>query len=425
MREIFPALIWLLITAIVAASGVVYGVVVYPGEPLVIGAVFAVLVGMPILAFERKVFLRTLHRRLQKLPAVAFIISVLVIYEILMSIGYALAGLLLSALGLLKPSSMADVLIMPFNVFLYALAVCAVIVFVLRVRELLGRDVFTQHADQPLPQSGQGGARLPLHRPRQFDLLRREAWRPSCAAIAELPVCRFRRTGATQQGRDRRLCRRCRDRHVAARARTQGCAAAYAASSTSSTDIEADAGSWLKQYGQVPRLRAALHGGFVITAEIGVDHHKITYFGDTVNTTARLEGLCKTLNRPVLISSELAQRMTLPEMIDIEDLASMRSRAAARDWASWRWSRALPASDASPKLHPDRQFGVINALLSETANSLLWGFMKTALFTSVSLSFLIATFAYADSRPFRPSSPAMRSCLPTPSSRLRPMPRPS
>ena len=32
---------------------------------------------------------------------------------------------------------------MPFNVFLYALAVCALIVFILRVRDLLGRDVFT------------------------------------------------------------------------------------------------------------------------------------------------------------------------------------------------------------------------------------------------------------------------------------------
>ena len=166
MREIFPAQNWLLIAAVMAASGVAYGAVVYPGEPLIIGAIFAIFIGLPILTFERKVFLRTLYRRLQRLPTVAFIISALLIYEILMSIGYALAGMLLSALGLLKPTSMIEMLIMPFNVFIYALAVCAVIIFVLRVRELLGRDVFSQHAFQPLPESGQGRAHLPLHRPR-------------------------------------------------------------------------------------------------------------------------------------------------------------------------------------------------------------------------------------------------------------------
>ncbi len=30
----------------------------------------------------------------------------------------------------------------PFDAFLYALAVCALIIFVLRIRELLGRDIF-------------------------------------------------------------------------------------------------------------------------------------------------------------------------------------------------------------------------------------------------------------------------------------------
>lgn len=46
-----------------------------------------------------------------------------------------------------------------------------------------------------------------------------------------------------------------------------------------------------------------------------MDHHKITYFGDTVNTTARLESLCRTLAAPVLISSELAQRMSFSNEI--------------------------------------------------------------------------------------------------------------
>ena len=96
-------------------------------------------------------------------------------------------------------------------------------------------------------------------------------------------------------------------------------------------DIEANAASWRKNYGQVPKLRAALHGGEIITAEVGVDHHKISYFGDTVNTTARLETLCRSLNRPVLISAELARRVKFPDEISCEDLGThaVRGRGQA------------------------------------------------------------------------------------------------
>lgn len=77
--------------------------------------------------------------------------------------------------------------------------------------------------------------------------------------------------------------------------------------------VESNRDMWLSRFGEVPRLRFAIHGGPVITAEIGVDHHKITYFGDTVNTTSRLESLSKMLGHPVLISADLAHRLVLPE----------------------------------------------------------------------------------------------------------------
>ena len=85
-------------------------------------------------------------------------------------------------------------------------------------------------------------------------------------------------------------------------------------------EIEARSALWNGTFGQTPRLRAALHGGEIVTAEIGVDHHKIAYFGDTVNTTARLESLCRSLERPVLISEDLASRLTMPEHIEMESL---------------------------------------------------------------------------------------------------------
>ncbi|WP_313615363.1 adenylate/guanylate cyclase domain-containing protein, partial [Agrobacterium sp.] len=86
------------------------------------------------------------------------------------------------------------------------------------------------------------------------------------------------------------------------------------------TEIEKRQDFWMKTFGTMPKLRFALHGGPVITAEIGVDHHKITYFGDTVNTTARLESLSKMLGHPILISSDLIHRLLLPKGVKSEYL---------------------------------------------------------------------------------------------------------
>ncbi|MBW9066126.1 adenylate/guanylate cyclase domain-containing protein [Rhizobium herbae] len=321
MREISPTENWLMITLGMALSGVLYGLVVYPGEPMIIGAVFAAFMGLPLIAFERRLVLRPLSRWIERLPTPLFIVSALVIYEVLMSAGYALAALLLWALGFIEPKALTDIVVMPFNVFLYALAVCALIVFILRVRDLLGHDVFTSMLISRY--------RTPVKEERVFlfidladstsfaekhgDLRAQQFLKALFAAFAE-PVRRHKGaiddyigdaaivTWPLEKGVKHARCVRCIFEII--------------------DDIEADAEAWRKRFGQVPRLRAALHGGSIITAEIGVHHHKIAYFGDTVNTTARLESLCKTLNRPVLISAELAERIKLPDAIAIEDLGT-------------------------------------------------------------------------------------------------------
>ncbi len=308
-----------MITLGMALSGVIYSLVVYPDEPVIIGAIFAVFMGVPLIAFERRIFLRGLYRRIERFPTLGFVVSSLVIFEILMSIGYALAAILLSSLKMLKSSSLADTLVMPLNVFLYALAVCGLIIFVLRVRDLLGRDVFTSMLTSRY--------RKPVREERIFlfidladstpfaekhgDLRAQQFLKALFAAFAE-PVRRYKGaiddyvgdaaiiTWPMERGLKHARCIRCVFDIL--------------------QDIEANAEAWRKNFGQVPRLRAALHGGFIITAEIGVDRHKIAYFGDTVNTTARLEALCRSLKRPVLISTELAQRVAMPGTITTEDL---------------------------------------------------------------------------------------------------------
>jgi adenylate cyclase len=291
MREISPAQNWILIALVLALSGVVYDLYFFTGQTPVIGAIFALFIGMPILAFERKVFLRRLYRRIQRLPTLLFIISELVIYEILMSIGFAAAGFLL-----LGREVFISMLISRYRrpvkeerVFLFI--------------DLAESTAFAEkHGDlraQQLLSSLFAAFAEPVRRHKGLinDYV-------GDAAIITWPLAR---------GVKDARCVRCLFDILA--------------------DIEANAASWKKSYGQVPKLRAALHGGSVITAEVGVDHHKISFFGDTVNTTSRLESLCRTLNRPVLISAELAQRMTLPEEIIGENLGNhaVRGRGQGLD----------------------------------------------------------------------------------------------
>jgi adenylate cyclase len=77
---------------------------------------------------------------------------------------------------------------------------------------------------------------------------------------------------------------------------------------------------YLARYGVVPHFKAALHGGPVVTSEIGDLRKGIVHSGDTMNTTARIEALCRPLGQRLLISASLLER--LPEDLDLklEDL---------------------------------------------------------------------------------------------------------
>jgi adenylate cyclase len=71
-----------------------------------------------------------------------------------------------------------------------------------------------------------------------------------------------------------------------------------------------------RRYGFVPRFKGGVHGGEVVTAEIGDIRRDIVHSGDVVNTTARIEGQCRPLGRRLLASESLValMRADRPEM---------------------------------------------------------------------------------------------------------------
>jgi adenylate cyclase len=66
--------------------------------------------------------------------------------------------------------------------------------------------------------------------------------------------------------------------------------------------------------GQVPlRFGIGLHIGPVMYGNIGVDERlEFTVIGAAANEAARLEAMCKTLDRPLLLSAELARLVEEP-----------------------------------------------------------------------------------------------------------------
>lgn len=94
--------------------------------------------------------------------------------------------------------------------------------------------------------------------------------------------------------------------------------------------LERAASGFERDFGAVPRLRAALHAGPVITGEVGGSRRAIVYHGDVMNTTARIEQATRDLGRRLLASEEAVTRLEGLGGFELEDLGlrELRGRAA-------------------------------------------------------------------------------------------------
>jgi len=66
--------------------------------------------------------------------------------------------------------------------------------------------------------------------------------------------------------------------------------------------IELKKDVYLENYGLLPEFKAGMHAGCVITGEIGIIKRDITYSGDVLNTTSRIQDKCTELGVPFIIS---------------------------------------------------------------------------------------------------------------------------
>lgn len=86
-----------------------------------------------------------------------------------------------------------------------------------------------------------------------------------------------------------------------------------------------------REFGTVPRLRAALHAGEVVTGEIGGSRRAIVFHGDVMNATSRIENLTRSLGHPFLVSEDALARLEGVEAYALQDLGlqQLRGKEAA------------------------------------------------------------------------------------------------
>ncbi len=95
--------------------------------------------------------------------------------------------------------------------------------------------------------------------------------------------------------------------------------------------LERTAPDFKRAFGAVPRLRAALHAGAVITGEVGGSRRAIVYHGDVMNTASRMEQAARDLQRQFLVSDDALKRLAGLDGFALEDLGlqQLRGRSAA------------------------------------------------------------------------------------------------
>lgn len=76
--------------------------------------------------------------------------------------------------------------------------------------------------------------------------------------------------------------------------------------------ISKHSGYYLKYFGFEPRIKASLHCGSVVGAEIGEVKTQIVYQGDTLNTTSRILDKCFEFDEKLLISDDIESSVVIP-----------------------------------------------------------------------------------------------------------------
>lgn len=104
-----------------------------------------------------------------------------------------------------------------------------------------------------------------------------------------------------------------------------------------------------RKYGLIPKFKAGVHVGKVMVLQVGRIRRDISFNGDTLNTTARIESMCNEYNKRLLISGDLFNMIHPKEGYYFREVGNMRLKGKRKlvDIYNVREKR-LPQRQLSP-----------------------------------------------------------------------------
>ncbi|MNR17592.1 Adenylate and Guanylate cyclase catalytic domain protein [compost metagenome] len=97
------------------------------------------------------------------------------------------------------------------------------------------------------------------------------------------------------------------------------------------TQINSLREKYMKRYGVVPAFKAGIHCGQVIAGEVGIIKRDITYSGDVLNTTSRIQSLCKEFNQEIIASADLITELGVTSNYTLQTLGSIKLRGKEKE----------------------------------------------------------------------------------------------
>lgn len=88
---------------------------------------------------------------------------------------------------------------------------------------------------------------------------------------------------------------------------------------------------YMEKYELVPGFKAGIHCGKVVAGEVGIIKRDITFSGDVLNTTSRIQGKCKEFNAEIIASDDLINALPLSGKYSIQFLGSIKLRGKEKD----------------------------------------------------------------------------------------------
>ena len=88
---------------------------------------------------------------------------------------------------------------------------------------------------------------------------------------------------------------------------------------------------YMKRYGLLPGFKAGIHYGRVVAGEVGIIKRDITFSGDVLNTTSRIQGKCKEFDVEIVASDDLLNSLKLDGKYTTQFLGSIKLRGKEKD----------------------------------------------------------------------------------------------